>query len=47
MLNCVIVGNRVELSVLQDKYATLKRLNMQLLSATSTYENILQFSEKR
>mmetsp|Transcript_8429 Transcript_8429/g.14305 ORF Transcript_8429/g.14305 Transcript_8429/m.14305 type:complete len:420 (+) Transcript_8429:121-1380(+) len=38
---------RVELSVLQDKYATLKRLNMQLLSATSTYENILQFSEKR
>jgi hypothetical protein len=37
----------VELSVLQDKYSTLKRLNMQLLTATSTYENILQFSDKK
>mmetsp|Transcript_16598 Transcript_16598/g.24982 ORF Transcript_16598/g.24982 Transcript_16598/m.24982 type:complete len:449 (+) Transcript_16598:32-1378(+) len=38
----IIQELRLQLSVLEGKYATLKRLNRQLLTATNTYEDILR-----
>lgn len=38
----IIIVIRGQLTTLEEKYSTLKRLNKQLLTATDTYESILK-----
>jgi hypothetical protein len=46
VLCLIVLLSRLQLSVLEGKYTTLKTLNRQLLTATNTYESILRKRDK-